>query len=191
MDGEPSRPGARIGPVSANLARPENLARAWCGCAEETRSQALPSITSIHKHSAVGQKLSPSLRGLLATFCVALSFLFAGVSAAAVVDGAQHAAQSTHEHGLYVGLAADSDHDPVDHHQEGDDEDRDAAPSDGQPGPGHQHSDAPAGALSSFVDAGPAQHGAGLTLLSHGAPSAEGVRPGGLKRPPRGLAILS
>ena len=139
----------------------------------------------------MGRRLKPQLRMLLTTLCVALSVVFAGASAASVIDGVQHSAHVPHQHGLHLAFSvADTDHHADHHHDDGDHHDGDGAPGDHQPGAGHHHADAPVGTLSAVVETGAAVVLAELTLHIEGAASARGVRPGGLERPPKESANL-
>jgi len=123
--------------------------------------------------------------------CVALSVVFAGATAASVIDRTQHSTRSAHEHGLHLAFTvADDDHRAA-HNDYGDHHDADGAPGDPQLGVGHHHADAPAGTLSVDVEAGAALMLAELTLRTEGAASVRGVRPGGLERPPKDSANLS
>lgn len=128
---------------------------------------------------------------MLATLCVALAMVFAGASAASVLDRVQHDAQLQHEHRLHLGFSDDDHHDrAADAHDQyvGDHEDRGADPNAGdhQPGLGHHHhGDAPSGALDEVDGALPLLVAVDARLIAGASASAEGVRPGGLKRPPR------
>lgn len=135
--------------------------------------------------------MKPRLRIVLAMLCVALSFVFAGASAASVVDEVQHQARIAHEHGLHLSF----DLVDGDHHAEpaagGDHPVPDDAAGDHQPGAGHHHSDAPMGALAAAMDTGTAVASVGPRLRINGAARAKGIRPGGLERPPKPDANLS
>jgi hypothetical protein len=123
--------------------------------------------------------------------CVALSVVFAGTSAASVVDHVQHSTKVTHEHGLHLGFTlADDDH-HADQHDDADHHDEDGAAADHQPGAGHHHADGPVGAINAGAEIGAAPAVAELTLQTQGAARAKGVRPGGLERPPKRNANLS
>ena len=120
--------------------------------------------------------------------CVALSVVFAGASAASVVDDVQHSTRTVHQHGLHLGSSlADDNH----HHDGGDQQNEDGAPADHPTGAGHHHADGPVGALDPGVETAAAPAVAGLALRTRGADSAEGIRPGGLERPPKPNANLS
>jgi hypothetical protein len=154
------------------------------------KAPALPQTPHLHKHAAVERNLEPRLRTLLAMLCVALSFVFAGTSAASVVDDVQHSTTVTHEHGLHLGFTlADDDH-HADHHDDGDHHDEDGA-ADHQPGAGHHHADGPVGAINAGAEIGAAPAVAELTLRTQGAANSKGVRPRGLERPPKRSANLS
>lgn len=129
----------------------------------------------------------PPVRSWVATLCVALSVVFAGSSAANLVDSVQHAAQAPHEHAVQLTLVAAEDA-PADHQNGGARSDPQPAPNDHQTGPGHHHVDGPAATLggagepSALVSIHPA------SLPGAGASGAKSVRPGGLKRPPKAIA---
>lgn len=127
---------------------------------------------------------------MIVALCVALSFVFTGASAASVVDRVQHSTRVAHEHaGQLVLSVAQADH-HIDHHAEGDQSDGNGAPEDHQSGMSHHHSDAPTGLLNPIAPSGNADSATQLTLSLEGAESAKGVRPGGLKRPPKEFANL-
>jgi hypothetical protein len=152
---------------------------------------ALRCAPHLHKRFCVRLNQEPGLRTVLAMLCVALSVVFAGASAASVIDGVQHAAHLPHQHGLHLAFSvSDTDH-HADHHDDGDHHDDDGAPGDHQPGAGHHHADAPVGTLSADVETGAAVVLAELTLRTEGVASAKGVRPGGLERPPKLPANLT
>lgn len=151
----------------------------------------MPPAPHLHKHAAVGRTLEPRLRIVLAMLCVALSFVFAGASAASVVDEVEHAARIAHEHSPHLSFdMVDGDH-HADSPVGGDYPDPGAEAGDHQPGAGHHHSDAPVGALSTALDTGRAIASAGPRLRINGAARAKDVRPGGLERPPKRDANLS
>lgn len=125
------------------------------------------------------------MRAWLATLCVALSLVFAGASAASVVDQAQHAVASPHDHAAQFSLTlADHDH----HADVQDDSDRSDAPDSPQTGPGHHHADAPVGAPGLMADAVVVTSIGQASLASLCAAGANGIRPGGLERPPKPVA---
>ncbi|WP_309606866.1 hypothetical protein [Phenylobacterium sp.] len=128
---------------------------------------------------------------LVATLCVALSVIFAGVSAASVGDAAQHTVHPAHQPSLTLGLGiAEADH-HADRQTPDGDHDRGSAPADHPPAAGHNHADLPVGALSGGAEAGVIISRAELTLRVHSAAGAPGVRPGGLERPPKDAANLT
>lgn len=139
----------------------------------------------------MGRTLEPRLRTLLATLCVALTFVFAGASAASVVDAAQHAAHVPHHHGLHLSfsMADDGHHDGDHHHHDDGDHDGDhqghGAPGDHQTGVGHHHADAPVGAPAGHVETDVTVALVGPILRIEPSMGAKGVRPGGLERPPK------
>lgn len=145
-----------------------------------------------HKHSGVRRTRS-ALRDLFAMFCIAVALLFAGASAASVIDGAQHAAKAPHEHHFSLTAMADDHHDSADDH--GDhhaDHEPDDQSGDLQTGPGHHHhSEPPAGPPTLIATRLPVALGDALVRAERAAAAVEGVIPGGLRRPPRSLAILS
>jgi hypothetical protein len=128
----------------------------------------------------VGRNLT-LLRTCLATLCAALAMVFAGSSAASVVDRFQHDAHLAHEHGLHLSFSLDDNH--HDHHADHGEQKGDDA-SDHPPGAGHHHADAPAGALNTSLASAPAAV-ADIVLAAAEATRAKGIRPGGLERPPR------
>lgn len=133
---------------------------------------------------------TPPVRAWLATLCAALTVVFAGMSAASVVDGVQHAAQTPHEHAAPIAfIAADDDHHADHHADQQNDGDRSDAPNGPQTGPGHHHADAPVGApgMTSETFVVVSIQEASLADLS--AAGAKGIRPGGLERPPKPIAI--
>jgi hypothetical protein len=136
---------------------------------------------------AVGRDLK-LLRAFPAMLCVALAMAFAGASAASVVDRVQHQTHVPHEHGLHLSLDvnghADAHHAPSHHHNG----DRDAG--DHHPSPGHHHSHAPTGALMLPPLASAVVAAAGIVVPAPPEASRNGVRPGGLERPPKGAASL-
>jgi hypothetical protein len=135
-------------------------------------------------HAAVGQ-VPLSLRAMVAMLCLALTVLFAGSSAATVVDHAQHGAAVSHEHGVHLtstvsahDLQADSDHD----HASGVDS------QDQQGGVGHCHVDPPSGGLNTSPAYCHVLDGAPVVRPLVTSAKVEDTRPGGLERPPRRLA---
>lgn len=132
----------------------------------------------------MGRALTP-LRALVATLCVALSLVFAGASAASVLDRVQHHSHLAHEHGVHLALTADSDHHDhhADHSQEAPDDK--AGAGDHQPGATHHHhSDAPTGVIATATPE-PVTLVVATKLPSLEATNHRGTRPGGLERPPR------
>jgi hypothetical protein len=137
-------------------------------------------------HSRVG-RTAPELRDLFAMLCIAIALVFAGASAASVVDGAQHAAKAPHSHHVSLtAVADDHHHEPASHSHQPDADDE---TGDLQTGPGHHHSEPPAfalAALDSLIQ---------VTMTSSEAVSApnpstvDGLSPGGLERPPRSPSI--
>lgn len=125
------------------------------------------------------------LRAVLAMLCVAVAVVFAGASAASVVDRVQHDAHVVHDHTVHVGLTGVD----YDHHDDSDHPDDSAAP-DQPPGLGHHHADAPAGALDDGAQFSVAATGTLVTLRSPASISLPGIRPGGFERPPRSFAKL-
>mgnify|MGYP003387923849 CR=1 FL=1 len=126
----------------------------------------------------------------MAALCVALSFVFAGATAASVVDKVQHSARVAHDHAGQLALTvAEADH-HIDHHVDGDQPDDNGGPGDHQSGVGHHHSDAPIGLLNPAGLYGDADGTTQSTLALESAEAVNGVRPGGLKRPPKVLASL-
>ena len=123
-----------------------------------------------------------------------LAAVFAAASATSVVDHLQHEARIAHEHGAHLTLAS------MDHHEvrgsaserehDGDHE-NDGAPADHAPGAGHHHhADAPVAALGGGLKVGGARFADVRTPPQPSDPNTKGVRPGGLERPPKPLAIL-
>lgn len=136
----------------------------------------------------MGRGLTPPVRAWLATLCVALSVVFAGSSAASVVDRVQHAAQAPHEHTVQLTLtAADDDH-HADHQDDGDRDASEQAPNDHQTGPGHHHADGPTGSLGGADEPFAAVSIGLVSLPNPDATGARGIRPGGLERPPKVVA---
>ena len=116
--------------------------------------------------------------------CVALSLVFAGAAAANVLDGIQHAGESTGRHGHLVF----SDISYGDHHadhggfadESGQNGDADAAPAHH-----HHHGDGPLGFLSSVDAASGTTPIASAQLAPPRDGPARGTSPAGLERPPR------
>lgn len=132
----------------------------------------------------MGRTLTP-LRALVALLCVGLSLVFAGASAASVLDRYQHDSHVSHDHGVHLTLTADTDH--HDHHADHDQEipDGKADAGDHQPGATHHHhSDAPTGVIAT-VEAAPVTLAVVTDLSPPEAINRGGIRPGGLERPPR------
>lgn len=126
----------------------------------------------------------------MAALCVALSFVFAGATAASVVDKFQHSTRVAHDHPGQLALSvAQADH-HIDHHVDGDQPDDNGGPGDHQSGLGHHHSDAPIGLLNAAAPWNKVEGAAPSTLSVEGTEAAKGVRPGGLERPPKGIANL-
>lgn len=146
----------------------------------------MPATPGDRKHSPVGQHRT-SLRAVIATLCAALAVVFAGASAASVLDRVQHEAQLQHEHGLHLSFAADPGHHDHEAETSGGDREHDGGNAgDHQPGIGHHHhSDAPSGALSGLGDVQPLVIAVNDGFSAGEATPAKGVAPGGLKRPPR------
>lgn len=117
--------------------------------------------------------------------CVALAVVFAGASAASVLDGAQHAAKAPHEHGPHLTLSQPEPDHGADHHH-----DDDRSPADQHTGPGHHHADAPTGALSLPTETPLVLARAEIALSPLATEGSGGVRPGGLERPPKRIAKL-
>lgn len=125
------------------------------------------------------------MHALVAMLCVALSLVFAGASAASVLDRYQHNGHVAHEHGLRLALTADPDHHDhhADHGREIPDDKADAG--DHQPGATHHHhSDAPTGVIAT-VAAAAVTLAVATDLPPLEATNRGGIRPGGLERPPR------
>ena len=121
--------------------------------------------------------------------CIVLAVAFAGASAASVVDKVQHAAQVEHEHGFPIAFHAGAHGHAEAHgdHHPGGEPDR----SEPDMGAGHhQHADAPLGALAAEASAAPAAPARSAQPARIEIAGPKGVRPGGLERPPRPLAIL-
>jgi len=118
---------------------------------------------------------------------MALSVVFAGSSAARVVDRVQHAANAPHEHAVQLTLTADNDH-HTDHRDDGGRGGSEQAPNDHQTGPGHHHADGPTGALGGTGEPFTRVSISPVSLPNAGAASAKGIRPGGLERPPKAIA---
>lgn len=138
----------------------------------------------------MGRILTAEFRTIIAALCVALSFVFAGASAASVVDKVQHSARIAHEHAGQLALSVvEADH-HIDHHVEGDQPDDNDAPGDHPSGVSHHHSDAPTGILNDIAPSEATERSAQKTLSIDAAEAAKGVRPGGLKRPPKDIANL-
>lgn len=121
--------------------------------------------------------------------CIGVALVFAGASAASVVDRFEHQNHLAHEHGLHFAVHADDDHDgdhhPPSHHHDGD---RDAG--DHQPGAGHHHSDAPTGLFSAPPTSSTVVAVAGVVTRPTPGSRIFGLKPGGLERPPKGAANL-
>jgi ABC-type nickel/cobalt efflux system permease component RcnA len=135
---------------------------------------------------AVG-RTRPTLRDLFAMLCIAIALVFAGASAASIVDGVQHAAKAPHSHQVSLTtLADDHHHAPADHshQQDADDETRDL-----QTGPGHHHSEPPAVALTDFDAPSHATMTSTEVVPALNASTVDGLSPGGLERPPRSASI--
>ena len=125
----------------------------------------------------------------MAALCVALSFVFAGASAASVVDEVQHFTRVAHDHAGQLALTvAVADH-HIDHHVDGDQPDDNGGPGDHQSGIGHHHTDAPIGLLNATAPWNKVEGAAPSRLSVECAEAAKGVRPGGLERPPKGSAL--
>lgn len=116
-------------------------------------------------------------------FCIGLAMVFAGASAASVVDRVQHSAAVDHTHGAHLGLTTADDH--HDHGSGGDPAHDNGDRGDVQTGPGHHHSDAPTGVLTAAPSSSPAVKVAEIAPPAVRVAGAKGVRPGGLDRPPR------
>lgn len=136
----------------------------------------------------------PLLRTWLAMLGIVLAVTFAASSTASAVDHVQHEMSLAHEHAVQLTFnQADHDHhpSPADHHapDAGSDDDQNADDA-AQPGAGHHHADAPSAALQGLSTPTPAvAHGTASLSIAPAEPSV-GVRPGGLERPPRDIAIL-
>lgn len=118
--------------------------------------------------------------------CIGIALLFAGASAASVVDGVQHAAKAPHEHHFSLTSVSDDHHDhgQDSHHQQGDDD-----AGDHQTGPGHHHSGPPAVALTGLEAPTYLAPVAMQVASANSASKVEGLQPGGLDRPPRSPAM--
>lgn len=134
---------------------------------------------------------------MLAMLCVALAMVFAGASSASVVDDLQHETGVAHEHGAQLSLVSVDDHAAVDAGQAHEHADDEAAGqevgdvSDPAPGAGHHHhADAPVGAPGGSVTVEAAHLASAVSGAEPRETNPKGVRPGGLERPPRPLAIL-
>jgi hypothetical protein len=143
--------------------------------------------SAAHKHGRVGRS-RPALRDFLTMLCVGIALVFAGASAASVVDGVQHVAKTPHEHRLSLTATGDT------HHQEQDDDGHhpqdDAAAGDLHTGPGHHHHSEPPAAPLAALDAAIYLTTAAMHVRTDAAGSkVQGVRPGGLERPPRSASI--
>lgn len=122
--------------------------------------------------------------------CIALSALFTGASAASVVDRVQHAAQLPHEHAAPITFTVVDDA----HHADHDADDQNGgglsdAPDGPQTGPGHHHADAPVGAPGVTAEAFVLVSIQEASRASLRPAGAKGIRPGGLERPPKPIAI--
>ena len=139
----------------------------------------------------MGRGHRPQMRSLLATLCVALSVVFAATSVASVVDRIQHAVQMPHEHASELTLIAvdDDHHHAADHPKQDDRDDADQAPGDHAAGPGHHHADAPTGSLNGTSETSAAVSVGAASPVTLGPAGAKGIRPGGLERPPKPIAI--
>lgn len=133
---------------------------------------------------------------MLAMLCVALAMVFAAASATSVVDHAQHEMGVVHEHGVSLSFVSVDDC-AIDAaaHVHADDEADGQGPgdaSDATPGAGHHHhADAPVGAPGGSVTVEAAHLASATSGAEPGEANPKGVRPGGLERPPRPLAILA
>ena len=122
----------------------------------------------------------------IAALCGALTVVFAGASAASALNRLQHGAQLQHEHGLHQQIRGDDGH--HDHAAAAHDHEDDGGEREGDHPTGlghHHHADAPSGALSDSVEAYPLLVAADARLSAGTTAAAEGIRPGGLERPPR------
>ena len=129
-------------------------------------------------------QLAHYVRRIRATFCVVLASAFVAMVSIGAVNTAQHATNLDHDHGGFAALVGEIDHD-----------DHAAAPSEadaasidiakGHAGAGHHHADTQAGLVGPIELASAAFPVASVRLARGDDLAADGVRPGGLKRPPR------
>ena len=132
------------------------------------------------------------LRKMFAVLGVAASFVFAGASAAGIVDRAQHATSMVHEHGsLSASSVIEADH-HADHHSDVDQPVDDDGPRDHHTGAGHHHhpGETSSGAIGLEADVGAAILSASMNPGPKDAGGPNGIKPGGLKRPPKDIANL-
>lgn len=132
--------------------------------------------------------LRPILMGRICViFGVVLALLFAGASSSNMLDRVQHAPSvaSDHEHVLFSGLTAESDH--SDDHRSSDDDESDT----GRVPQGHHHHHGDAGSAIP-LDASDRSSIAPVRSHPHDV-GPTGERPGsnaaGLERPPRGMTM--
>ena len=137
-------------------------------------------------NGSMARGLKSSLQSWLTRLCVALSIVFAGTSAASVVDRAQHAAYAPHEHA--VGLASE-DADPPQHNDGADHADLDQAAKDHPFGPGHHHADGPTGFMSGVEAALVATSIEDALAPIPADAGVSGLWPRGLERPPKAIAV--
>ena len=138
--------------------------------------------------AAVSASLSPSLKTVIAMFCIALALLYATASAASVVDRVQHQGQSAHhhQHGALSDLSFD------DHHQDGDHGQPAATDLAGDPDAGtghHHHADGPQGIVGLTQAYGVVRGGAGARLAAATDDLIAGPAYPGPERPPKARMI--
>ena len=149
-------------------------------------SVPLRVTTSLSKASSVFLPAMHAIRKILALASIALAMVFAGSSAAAVVNGLEHSSVAVHQTAhLPFSSASVADLDALhgDHgeHQRGD-------PATDAP---HHHADAPTG----YVAVAPPLASASVLLAPLRQKESASRRPSttasGLKRPPKALAFKS
>lgn len=124
---------------------------------------------------------------MLATLCVVLAVVFAGASAASVVDRLEHARHFAHDHELNLAFTADLSDGAA---QAGPGQPDGGGDPEREPRAGHHHIDAPLGGLNGPYSSTPVVRIAEITQPSAATVTLDGLRPGGLERPPRRLATL-
>jgi hypothetical protein len=138
----------------------------------------------------VGRNLTFEFRIVVAALCVALSCVFAGATAVSVVDKFEHSSRVAHDHAGQTALTVTQADHHIDHHLDGDQPDDNGQAGDHQSGANHHHLDAPVGLLNPAGLSGDTDVATQLTLSLESAEAVNGVRPGGLKRPPKVIASL-